>query len=136
MTSSQPVDQFDGGRPGRRVELRIDRDSIEYHPGRPRGLVGGQETVSYDEIALVLRRDEPLPRSAVVGDDELVSKLDGDGEPLADSDENRPRRSSPGPDRPRQLDGLDRDGNSGNASDFTGGTHCTTASYAHNEKNG
>lgn len=79
------------------------------------------------------RSDEPLPPSAVVTDGALVSKLDCVGDPLADSDENRSRRSSPGADRPNTLDGLERDGNGGNAEDFTGGTLGSTAGYPTDE---
>ncbi|QLH83294.1 hypothetical protein [Halosimplex pelagicum] len=69
--------------------------------------------------------DEPLPRSAVVGDETLVEKLDGEGNvtPARDGEGgDRPRRSSPGADRPATLDGIARNGNGSDAEEFTGGT--------------
>ncbi|WP_436929142.1 hypothetical protein [Halosimplex halobium] len=67
--------------------------------------------------------DEPLPRSAVVTDDVLVEKLDGEGNVTPGrGDDERPRRSSPGPDRPATLDGITRNGNGSEAEEFTGGT--------------
>jgi len=68
--------------------------------------------------------DEPLPRSAVVSDETLVKKLDGEGEatPAHREDDERPRRSSPGPDRPATLEGITRNGNTTEAEEFTGGT--------------
>lgn len=68
--------------------------------------------------------DEPLPRSAVVGDETLVEKLDGEGRVAAarDGGDERPRRSTPGPDRPTTLDGVARNGNTSEAEEFTGGT--------------
>ncbi|QLH78240.1 hypothetical protein HZS55_13395 [Halosimplex rubrum] len=68
--------------------------------------------------------DESLPRSAVVSDEALVEKLDGQGDvtPTGGDDDERPRRSSPGPDRPATLDGITRDGSGSEVENFTGGT--------------
>ncbi|ELZ23568.1 hypothetical protein C475_14893 [Halosimplex carlsbadense 2-9-1] len=69
--------------------------------------------------------DEPLPRSAVVADETLVETLDGEEDvtPVrGDEDDERPRRSTPGRDRPATLDGIARRGNTTEAEEFTGGT--------------
>jgi hypothetical protein len=68
--------------------------------------------------------DEPLPRSAVVGDETLVEKLDGEGgvTPARQEDDERSRRSTPGADRPATLDGIARNGNATEVEEFTGGT--------------
>ncbi|WP_436912046.1 hypothetical protein [Halosimplex marinum] len=68
--------------------------------------------------------DEPLPRSAVVTDGTLVEKLDGEGDvtPARGDDDERPRRSSPGPDRPATIEGITRNGSGDAAEEFTGGS--------------
>lgn len=69
-------------------------------------------------------RDEPLPRSPVVSDGTVVEKLDGGNSVTSarGDDDERSRRSTPGPDRPRDIDGLTRNGNTSDAESFTGGT--------------
>ena len=69
--------------------------------------------------------DEPLPRSAVVRDATLVEKLDGSGDrtrPERAGDDERPRRSTPGPDRPATLDGIVRDGTVSTSEEYNGGS--------------
>ncbi|QPV63125.1 hypothetical protein I7X12_00380 [Halosimplex litoreum] len=68
--------------------------------------------------------DEPLPRSAVLRDETLVGKLDGEGTvtPARGGDDERPRPSTPGADRPATLDGIARNGNVSQVEEFSGGT--------------
>jgi len=65
--------------------------------------------------------DEPLPRSAVVTDETLVEKLDGGGaRPERDDGDDRPRRSTPGADRPRSLDAITRNGKTTDVEEYNG----------------
>jgi hypothetical protein len=68
--------------------------------------------------------DEPLPRSAVLGDETLVEKLDEEEGATAtrDGGDDRSRRSTPGADRPATLDGIARNGTISQAEEFNGGS--------------
>ncbi|WP_436912048.1 hypothetical protein [Halosimplex marinum] len=72
MTDPIPSERFAGAVPGVRSELRVFRDRLEYDPGGLGGLLGGTETVPWEDIDLVLRRDGRFDRLLGAGSYDLV----------------------------------------------------------------
>ncbi|WP_135363616.1 hypothetical protein [Halosimplex halophilum] len=72
MTDPIPSERFVGTVPGVRSELRVFRDHLEYDPGGLGGLLRGSETVQWEDVDLVLRRDGRLDRLLGAGSYDLV----------------------------------------------------------------
>ncbi|WP_436929143.1 hypothetical protein [Halosimplex halobium] len=72
MTDPIPSERFAGAVPGVRSELRVFRDRLEYDPGGLGDLLRGSETVQWEDVDLVLRRDGRLDRLLGAGSYDLV----------------------------------------------------------------